>query len=160
MCLLGQIARLEPDRRCHTSPIRSDAGCLADLDKIAQTVIGPLLAHYWRAGVSDAAASVPLSVAIQHPAGKLNETVAAWLITDARLRALRTEQPDDPATKILYATHLHSKYVACGPDLFMTGRATCEVDEAQIERLVLESLDFAQTPARRRDNRSQAVLFR
>lgn len=126
-------------------PISNDAGRLSGLDKAARAIIAPLLAGYWRADVSDAAMSVPLSVAIQQPARKPKNAALAWGITDTRLRALRAEHPDDPATKMLYATHLHSKYVVRGPDLFFKGTATCEADEAEIESLVLEALDFAQT---------------
>ena len=126
-------------------PISNDAGFLSGLDKTARAIIAPLLAGYWRADVSDAAMSVPLSVAIQQPARKPKNAAVAWGITDTRLRALRVEHPYDPATKMLYATHLHSKYVLRGPDLFFKGTATCEADEAEIESLVLEALDFAQT---------------
>ncbi len=126
-------------------PMGNGSKDLAAMRKTAQTIIAPLLAGYWRAGVSDAATTAPLSVAIQEPAKKPKNAAAAWATTDIRLRALRAEQPDDPATKILYATHLHSKYVVCGPELFMTDTATCAGDEAEIEKLVLEALDFAQT---------------
>jgi hypothetical protein len=126
-------------------PIGNRSDDLAVMRKTAQTMIAPLLAGYWRAGVSDAATTAPLSVAIQVPAKKPGNAAAAWAITDVRLRALRAEQPDDPATKILYATHLHNKYVVCGPELFMNGTATCAADEGAIENLVLEALEFAQT---------------
>jgi len=43
------------------------------------------------------------------------------------------------------ATNLHSKYVLFGPKLFRENSANCEQDESEIERLVLESLEFAQT---------------
>ena len=126
-------------------PMSNGADDLAGMRKTAQTIIGLLLAGYWRAGVSDAATTAPLSVAIQEPAKKPKNAAAAWSVTDVRLRALRAEQPDDPATKILYATHLHSKYAVCGPDLFGNGTATCATDEAEIESLVLDTLEFAQT---------------
>lgn len=126
-------------------PVGDDIGFVSGLEKTAQALIAPLLAGYWRADVSDAAMSVPLAVAVQQPARKPKNAAAAWGITDARLRGLRADAPDDPATKILYATHIHSKYVVRGPDLFYRGTATCAADEAEIESLVLETLDFAQT---------------
>jgi hypothetical protein len=126
-------------------PIGTDAGFRVGLEKTAQSIIAPLVSRYWRSSMSDAATTVPLSVAIQEPAKKPKNAAAAWAATDVRLRALRSGQSDDPAGKILYATHLHSKYVVLGPELFRDGTATCELDEAEIESLVLDALDFAQT---------------
>lgn len=68
----------------------------------------------------------------------------SWSDADRRLTSLRAAQPDNPAYKIMWATHIHAKYIKKGIALFRQGKASCAADEAEIESLVLSSLDYAQ----------------
>ena len=116
---------------------------LAALADQSRTITQRAVANYWRDATHMATVAKPLPVAIN------DETLQgrdgwSWPETDTRLRIMRAEHPDDPAIKMMWATHLHAKYVAHGTKLFRTGTATCAEDEAEIEKLVLESLDFTQ----------------
>src|SRR5690606_29438734 len=53
--------------------------------------------------------------------------------------------PDDAAVKIMYATHIHSKYVSFGHVLFQNGIDDRLRDEDDIEKLVLAALPHVQT---------------
>lgn len=68
-----------------------------------------------------------------------------WRETERRLGILMQNAPENDENKLMYAAHLHSKYVLLGPKLFASGQDTCREDEKEIERLVLGSLAFAQT---------------
>jgi len=68
----------------------------------------------------------------------------SWKDADRRLKLLRKTDPDNPAYKVMWATHIHAKYVKKGISLFKQGRANCAADEAEIESLILSSLDFVQ----------------
>lgn len=104
-----------------------------------------LLAKAWREEAVSATDQVPLAVAMHEAVNHINSEDISWPENDARLRALRREHPDDPHIKLMYATHLHTNYVTRGRDLFLKGEDNCAADEAQIEELVLSSLDFTQT---------------
>lgn len=98
-----------------------------------------LLAQMWRTRISRQPGA-PLPVAMHDAAGLPVGSNASWAANDRRLRHLREERPDDPALKLFFATHLHSKYILLGWDLFLKGRATCKEDEDRIEELVLSAL--------------------
>ena len=104
-----------------------------------------LLAKVWGAEAASATHHIPLPVAMHEAANGLDRTEVSWYENDAQLRRLRKEHPDDPTLKFMYATHLHTKYVTLGRELFRKGEDNCKADEAEIERLVLETLDFVQT---------------
>jgi hypothetical protein len=102
-----------------------------------------VLTTHWRNLTVGSAADTPLPVAMHNAAQKPNPR-DSWKYSDRRLLALRASVSDDPALKLMWATHLHSKYVYRRSELFRTDTATYAEDEAEIERLVLESLDFAR----------------
>ena len=110
------------------------------------TLIAPLiLAKFWQSTTASAIDYVPLPVAMHEATNKAGRGDQSWSENDLRLRALRIEHPDNPATKLMYATHLHTKYVTLGRKIFHKHEENCQADEAEIEKLVLESLDFAQS---------------
>ncbi|MDI3338855.1 winged helix-turn-helix domain-containing protein [Defluviimonas aestuarii] len=107
---------------------------------IAQRAIS---AHWWDAAENGSAAK-PLAVAI-YDSVQPKSPIWSWNDADRRLRPLREAHPDDPALKIMWATHIHAKYVKHGIKLFKEGTADCAADEAEIEKLVLEALEYAQS---------------
>lgn len=109
-----------------------------------RTVASEILTKHWRNLTTESAENTPLPVAM-HNATEMTEHREPWKDSNRRLLALKANVSDDPSLKLMWATHLHSKYVYKGPELFRTGTATCAQDEAEIERLVLDALDFAQS---------------
>jgi len=71
--------------------------------------------------------------------------IAAWKEGDARLRRHLKASPDDLALRIMYATHIHAKYVTFGHVLFQNGIDDRLHDEDEIESLVLGSLPHIQS---------------
>lgn len=130
--------------RVSRHPIGIDAAFTSEARRTAQAIAPVILAKYWDSRVSDVAIDNPLPVAIWDPTTTSTNGPKSWPASDKRLRLSRRLFPDDPALKMQYATNLHSKYVLLGSKLFRENAATCEQDEAEIERLVLESLEFAQ----------------
>ncbi|MGB3279692.1 MAG: hypothetical protein WBA92_10915, partial [Pseudorhodobacter sp.] len=118
-------------------------GQLAALSEQSRRLAQRAVANHWRDIKSGAAVAKPLPVAINDDSFQRSANWS-WSEADSRLRIMRAEHPDDPAIKMMWATHLHAKYVKHGTKLFRTGTETCAEDEAEIERLVLGSLDFAQ----------------
>ncbi|SMX23684.1 winged helix-turn-helix domain-containing protein [Boseongicola aestuarii] len=112
--------------------------------KHAKRIAPLLLAKSWHADMDSASDQLPLPVAMHEAGNKPDKGTISWPENDIRLRALRSEHPDDPAIKMMYATHLHTKYITRGRELFHQGEATCEADEAEIEALVLQSLGYVQ----------------
>jgi tetratricopeptide (TPR) repeat protein len=108
-----------------------------------QRIAEEVLTNHWQNLTAGSAADTPLPVAM-HNAAQMPNSSNSWKDNDRRLLALRASVSDDPALKLMWATHLHSKYVYKGSELFRIDTATCAQDEAEIERLVLESLDFVQ----------------
>ena len=127
-----------------------------------------LLAEIWRALATKTEDGVPMPVLMQlasvHPAGpghgsagdgdrQLQQVVsrherrimAAWTENGTRLKGLIEARPDDPILKVMYATHIHSKYVQFGYTLFQNGIDDRAADEDEIERLVLEALPHIQS---------------
>ena len=111
----------------------------------AQRIAPVVLAKAWGSRTSAHGQAMPLPVAMHEASERDEEHELTWRENDVRLRTLRADAPDDPSIKLMYATHLHTKYVTLGFELFRTGDDTCPEDEAEIEKLVLEALDFAQT---------------
>lgn len=74
-----------------------------------------------------------------------NRNMAAWKENEARLRGLMLSSPNDAALKIIYATHMHSKYVLLGHTLFAAGIDDRARDEDDIEALVLAALPHVQS---------------
>ncbi len=107
---------------------------------LAVSVLGRL----WRARAMLEAAASPLPVAMHDAAEVPRGTQASWAANDDRLHRLRAEHPDDEGLKLMQAAHIHSKYVMLGHDLFFRGVDDRARDEDEIERLVLDSLPFAQ----------------
>ena len=121
-------------RRQITEP-RNDGRCRREAEDAAHG----LLAQMWRTMIARQPGA-PLPVAMHDAAGLPVGSNASWAANDRRLRHLREERPDDPALKLFFATHLHSKYILLGWDLFLKGKATCTEDEDRIEELVLSAL--------------------
>ncbi|MCM5571596.1 winged helix-turn-helix domain-containing protein [Burkholderiaceae bacterium FT117] len=115
----------------------------AGLRRAASELAPRLVARIWRSLVSlDTAA--PLPVAMHEAAGLPAGAPGSWERNDRRLKALREEDPDDDALKLLYATHLHAKYILRGMQIFLDDGHDTRPDEDEIERLVLDALPFAQ----------------
>ena len=128
--------------RFDLKPEDLDAGWLnAQAERFAPL----LLAKAWHQETVTATDQVPLAVAMHEALNAPDNGDISWPENDIRLRNLRREHPDDPHFKLLYATHLHTKYITKGRDLFYKGEDTCAEDEHEIEQLVLESLDHAQS---------------
>ncbi len=118
---------------------------VADLRDHIAAIAPMLLAKSWAADADTATDQLPLPVAMHEATRQPVNGETSWPENDVRLRALRVAHPRDPSIKLLYATHLHTKYLILGRDLFYKGEDTCEVDEAEIEQLVLDALDYAQS---------------
>lgn len=97
----------------------------------------------WRDSTENAATVKPLPVAIYDSTRPKLHTWS-WKDADRRLRPLRQAHPDDPAIKIMWATHIHARYVKDGIKIFQEEADIRAADEAEIEGLVLEALDYAQ----------------
>ena len=121
-----------------------DADNGAALTKQIEHIAPMLLAKAWREEAVSATDQLPLAVAMHEAINAADNADISWPENDTRLRALRTEHPDDPHLKLMYATHLHTKYITKGRDLFYKGEDTCREDEQEIEQLVLDSLDYTQ----------------
>lgn len=115
----------------------------AALSSRARDIAGRALSALWRETAESGATAKPLSVAM-YGATRPRDGIWSWNETDRRLRPLRETQPDDPALKMMWAAHIYSRYFKHGVRMFRDGTANCSADEAEIERLVLDSLDFAQ----------------
>lgn len=114
-------------------------------EKTVANIASLVLASAWKAEASSAADRVPLQVAMYQTAHAKETDDLTWHQNDARLHSLRRDQPDNPELALMYAAHLHTRYVVLGHEIFHTGEDSCDADEAEIERLVLGSLDYAQT---------------
>ena len=126
-----------------------------------------LLDHIWRALAMQTDAGIPLPVLMHlassqqefelgslndsdqqlHKLNKLHENrnTVAWKENEARLRGLIKASPDDPVLMIMYATHIHSKYVFLGSALFQAGIDDRTRDEDDIETLVIAALPQIQS---------------
>jgi hypothetical protein len=126
-----------------------------------------LLDGTWRMLATETEAGVPLPVLMHlastqpdHEHGSLadsdrrlqklkalheNRYMAAWKENEARLRGLLMASPDDATLKIMYATHIHSKYISFGHVLFQNGIDERDRDEEEIEALVLAALPHVQS---------------
>jgi len=111
-----------------------------EIDRLAPI----LLAKVWKSEATRGE-DVPLPVAMNDVFNTEDEKDKTWRDADNRLRELLKDNPQDDETKLMYANHLHTKYVVLGPELFAKGEQNCEEDEREIERLVLDTLPFAQT---------------
>jgi hypothetical protein len=116
---------------------------LEDILEPPEDFVPTLLAKIWK----DRATlhrDVPLPVAMHDFIRTNDQSEISWNEADARIKALRRAAPDDPELKLMYAAHLHTKYVLLGPELFYKGTDSCEEDEALIETLVLEALPYVE----------------
>jgi DNA-binding winged helix-turn-helix (wHTH) protein len=114
---------------------RNQARLVREADDVARA----LLADMWRSRVKTQIDS-PLPVAMHDAAGLPVGSNSSWSRNDQKLKLLLEENPTDPTLKLFFATHLHSKYILLGWDLFLKGTATCREDEDRIEELVLSAL--------------------
>ena len=117
----------------------------ADLKQKVSQIVPLLLARTWHAETELGTDHVPLPVAMHEARNKQDIADLSWAQNDIRLRALRTDNPDDPAVMLMYATHLHTKYVTLGRELFLKGEENCVADEGEIEQLVLTAIGYAQS---------------
>lgn len=104
-----------------------------------------ILSDRWRNDVEHLVADTPLPVAMVDAAVEQEDNRAFIKEIGPKLRDYRARFPDDPQIKLIYATHLHSEYVILGTELAMTERDRRPRDLAEIETLVLDTLDYAQT---------------
>lgn len=125
-------------------PIEAGSDGFQNLSVQSRKLTRLIMANYWKDIAQKGINETPLPIAMHH-AAELPTDSNSWEIANRRLTDLRQEQPDDPAIKMMWATHLHTKYVLNGFDLFTNGHDTCSADEAEIETNVLEALDYAQT---------------
>ena len=114
------------------------------LKTVAEGIAGEVLLRDWSDRTFRAETEVPMAMVAYAPAGMPYRGPEVWPAVDPQLRRMREDSPDDPRIKLLYATHLHSKYVLLGHELLLKDAATWDEDEAEIERLVLDSLEYAQ----------------
>ncbi len=117
----------------------------AKLAREATDMAGKILTTRWRMDAGHIVSQAPLPVAMYQAAVGRKDGGRAWLEIDPQVTALRSEFPDDPEIRLMYATHLHSKYVLRGLEIFAAGEDNCASDEAEIEQQVLASLDYAQS---------------
>ncbi|MCB2135321.1 MAG: winged helix-turn-helix domain-containing protein [Rhodobacteraceae bacterium] len=120
------------------------AGRLTDMQTQSRLIAQRAISSHWWDAAENGATAKPLAVAI-YDSVQPKAAEWSWDEADRRLRPLREAHPDDPAIKIMWATHIHAKYVKHGIKLFRDGAANCAADEAEIEKLVLETLDYAQS---------------
>lgn len=104
-----------------------------------------ILNDQWRNDVDHLVADTPLPVAMMDAAVEREDSRAFVRSMAPKLRDYRERYPDDPHIKLIYATHIHSEYVILGPELAQTARDRRAADAAEIERLVLDAIDYAQT---------------
>ena len=124
--------------------LASTADGLAELSRTARNLGTAIIVREWAARVKQASENLPLPISSFDVGGAADIDAKLWKTIDVRFRALRASEADTPHTALLYACHLHAKYVVLGPHLFSSGTDTCDADETEIERLVLSTLDFAQ----------------
>ncbi len=141
-CVISACA-LDTGKTLHLG--RYQIGDTTDLGVIARNLAPILLAKVWKAETAEVSEVLPLPVAMYSKGAHNAKPAENWAMNDKRLKSLLADRPDDPSAKLMYATHLHAKYVTTGIDLFLRGEDRCREDEAEIERLVIESLDFAQS---------------
>lgn len=156
--------RILAARRCDFA---EPAGELGGSGLSPQELARWVLDEVWRARVSQVDADEPLPVALQaattrrpmdtgSPADDYNrlraterlvnkQSYEGWLDSERHLCSLRDREPTNPDLKLMYATHLHSKYVLFGVRLFQNGIDDRERDEEIIETLVLEALPHIQS---------------
>lgn len=118
---------------------------IQEINQLVRAMTPRLWATIWKSRVALKEASIPLPVAMHDAASLSRLEQQSWKKNEIQMQRLRSEHPDDSKVKIMYASHLHSKYVLNGTQLFLNGTANCTRDEDEIERLVLESLPFTQT---------------
>ena len=143
-------------------------GDAADAKMMAMELATSLLSDIWRALATQTEDGIPVPVLMQlasappampgHGSAEDSDeqlqqvvssherrTLAAWTENGSRLRGLLEARPDDAILKVMYATHLHSKYVHFGYSLFQKGIDERAEDEDRIEALVREALPQIQS---------------
>jgi len=135
--------------------------------RIATETASALLDETWRTMATQTEAGLPLPVLLQMASAQpepdrgtqadddqrlhklealhQNRIIATWRESEARLTSLRKASPDDPGLKILYATHVHSKYITFGYTLLQKGIDDRARDEDNIESLVFAALPHVQS---------------
>lgn len=103
-----------------------------------------ILASRWRSDVDHHLATTPLPVAMQAAATEQDDSRVYHKMMTPKLRRFRKEYPDDPHIKLVYATHIHSDYIINGTHLAQHHPERRARDLAEIEALVLDSLEYAQ----------------
>jgi hypothetical protein len=68
----------------------------------------------------------------------------AWDANDRVLRGLMSAHPDDPSVRLYFAAHLHTKLVVKASHFRDATQADLAALDAEIERLVLGAVGFAQ----------------
>ncbi len=85
----------------------------------------------------------PLGVSVHNAALAFVAPQQSWEHNDAVLRARLARMPDDPVTRLMLATNIHTKYVLAGMQL-LAGQDTRHADEEEIETLLLPVLPALQ----------------
>lgn len=114
--------------------------------RIAEKLAGALIDGLWHAlsrleDDQESPEDGPLSVHLHAAADALNEVRAGtgWQNNEQRLRRALAETPDNPRTKLMLATVLHTKYVISGADILAVSDPR-RADEAEIESLITSAL--------------------
>lgn len=111
-------------------------GQLAAADLLA----GHISSEIWRNLAVQSEIREPLPIQLHKASTSLTGGLRSWEESERRLRPLLADRPDDPLSKLLLATALHTKYLQNGMDLFAAGTDTRAADEAEIENLVTAAL--------------------
>lgn len=127
--------------------LHAATGSYVDSNLSLADLAARILGERWRSDVDDNLDSTPLPVAMLDAGVDPDEVDSRIALKKLgpKILALRAQFPDDPDLKLKYATHIHACYVANGFELALRNRDQRAADEMEMERLVLEALDYAQS---------------
>lgn len=108
----------------------------------------------WQSRSNIEHSGAPLPVAVQTASQTANgpSDVQLWRKNDIWISKFAAEHPDDPDIQLKYATHLHTKYIVTGHELFKKGVDNRKEDEDKIEQIVHKALPHVQS------NAEQAIM--
>ncbi len=115
---------------------------ISPAEKITET--SEIIAHeIWEDELHEPRHPQPMVVSLSKAGISLTGDHANWSESDARLRALLAESPDDPVLRLLYATNLQSRHVIGGPSYFL-GPFDIDADNREVESIVTAILPQLQ----------------
>lgn len=110
----------------------------------AEEMAPQILAQDWKSSIVQNLHDAPLLVAMKDAAVGYLEGDRGLAKMQTYLQQLRRDNSDDPAIKLLWASHIHATYIQRGTDAALTCPRRRRSDLLEIETLVLDSLDFAR----------------